>query len=51
MGHAAIRAGAEIRFQKISRMLADLAGGHADRTFDKRLAAHVQRPRASAATK
>jgi DNA replication protein DnaC len=42
MGHLAIRAGAEVRFHKTSRILADLAGGHADRTFDKRLAAHVK---------
>jgi DNA replication protein DnaC len=42
MGHLAIRAGAEVRFHKNSRILADLAGGHADRTFDKRLAAHVK---------
>lgn len=42
MGHQAIRAGAEVRFHKTSRILADLAGGHADRTFDKRLAGHVK---------
>jgi DNA replication protein DnaC len=42
MGHLAIRAGAEVRFHKTSRILSDLAGGHADRTFDKRLAAHVK---------
>jgi DNA replication protein DnaC len=42
MGHLAIRAGAEVRFHKTSRILADLAGGHADHTFDKRLAAHVK---------
>jgi hypothetical protein len=42
MGHLAIRAGAEVRFHKTSRILADLAGGHVDRTFDKRLAAHVK---------
>jgi DNA replication protein DnaC len=28
MGHLAIRAGAEVRFHKTSRILADLAGGH-----------------------
>ena len=33
MGHLAIRAGAEVRFHKTSRILADLAGGHADHTF------------------
>lgn len=42
MGHLAIRAGAEVRFRETSRILADLAGGHADRTFDKRLASHVK---------
>ena len=42
LGHLAIRAGAEVRFHKTSRILADLAGGHADHTFDKRLAAHVK---------
>ena len=34
LGHLAIRAGAEVRFAKTSRVLADLAGGHADRTWD-----------------
>ena len=42
MGHLAIRAGAEVRFPKTSRILADLAGGHVDRTFDKRLTGHVK---------
>jgi DNA replication protein DnaC len=42
LGHQAIRAGAEVRFHKTSRILADLAGGHADHTFDKRLAGHVK---------
>ncbi|MFE0063484.1 AFG1/ZapE family ATPase [Streptomyces sp. NPDC059003] len=42
MGHLAIRAGAEVRFHKTRRILADLAGGHADHTFDKCLAAHVK---------
>ena len=37
LGHAAIRRGIEVRFTKTSRVLADLAGGHADRTWDKRL--------------
>ncbi len=37
LGHQAIRAGAEVRFTKTSRALADLAGGHADRTWTKRL--------------
>jgi DNA replication protein DnaC len=38
LGHLAIRHGAEVRFTKTSRLLATLAGGHADRSFDKRLA-------------
>jgi len=38
LAHLAIRAGAEARFLKTSRALAHLAGGHADRTWDKRLA-------------
>ena len=38
LAHLAIRAGAEARFMKTSRALAHLAGGHADRTWDKRLA-------------
>jgi DNA replication protein DnaC len=37
LGHQAIRVGAEVRFTKTSRALADLAGGHADRTWTKRL--------------
>ena len=37
LGHLAIRAGAEVRFAKTSRALADLAGGHADRTWTRRL--------------
>jgi DNA replication protein DnaC len=38
LGHLAIRRGAEVRFTKTSRALAHLAGGHADRTWPKRLA-------------
>src|SRR5207249_2470969 len=38
LGHLAIRHGADVRFLKTSRLLATLAGGHADRSFDKRLA-------------
>jgi DNA replication protein DnaC len=38
LAHLAIRAGAEARFMKTSRVLAHLAGGKADRTWDKRLA-------------
>jgi hypothetical protein len=33
----AIRQGAHVRFVKTSRILADLAGGHADRTWQKRI--------------
>jgi DNA replication protein DnaC len=38
LGHLAIRHGAAVIFAKTSRVLATLAGGHADRTFDRRLA-------------
>lgn len=37
LGHLAIRQGEQVRFIKTSRLLATLAGGHADRTWDKRL--------------
>ena len=37
LGHLAIRNGAETRFLKTSRVLAHLAGGHADRSWDRRL--------------
>lgn len=37
LGHAVIRRGRDVRFIKTSRALADLAGGHADHTWDKRL--------------
>jgi DNA replication protein DnaC len=37
LGHLAIRHGAEVRFTKTSRALADLAGGHADRSWPRRL--------------
>lgn len=37
LGHLAIRHGAEVRFYKTSRALAHLAGGHADRTWPRRL--------------
>jgi DNA replication protein DnaC len=37
LGHLAIRHGADVRFLKTSRALAELAGGHADHTWDKRL--------------
>jgi DNA replication protein DnaC len=38
LGHLAVRQGADVRFTKTSRALADLAGGHADLTFTRRLA-------------
>jgi DNA replication protein DnaC len=37
LGHLAVRHGADVRFLKTSRALAHLAGGHADRTWPKRL--------------
>jgi DNA replication protein DnaC len=45
LAHLAIRAGAEARFMKTSRVLAHLSGGHADRTWGKRLA-ELTRPAA-----
>jgi DNA replication protein DnaC len=38
LGHQACRRGYTVAFTKTSRLLADLAGGHADRTFQARLA-------------
>lgn len=37
LGHNAIRREVDVRFTKTSRCLADLAGGRADGTWDKRL--------------
>ena len=37
LAHLAIRSGADARFMKTTRALAHLAGGHADRTWDRRL--------------
>jgi len=37
LGHLALRRGVEVRFTKTSRLLADLAGGHADGTWNRRL--------------
>ncbi|MEU9347899.1 ATP-binding protein [Streptomyces sp. NPDC048278] len=39
LGHQAVRQGANVRFAKASRsrLLAELAGGHADRTWDRRM--------------
>jgi DNA replication protein DnaC len=42
LGHLAIRQGAEVRFSKTSRVLAHLAGGHADRSWQRRLAELVR---------
>lgn len=41
LGHTTIRGGGTCRFTTTSRMLADLAGGHADRTWDKRVRAYT----------
>ena len=37
LGHQACRRGHTVAFTKTSRLLADLAGGHADRTWETRL--------------
>jgi DNA replication protein DnaC len=37
LGHHVARRGGDVRFVKCARMLADLAGGHADRTIGQRL--------------
>jgi len=37
LGHQACRRGYTVTFTKCSRLLADLSGGHADRTWDARL--------------
>lgn len=37
LGHGACRRGHSVAFTKTSRLLADLAGGHADRTWEARL--------------
>ena len=37
LGHAACRRGHSVVFTKTSRLLADLAGGHADRSWEARL--------------
>ena len=42
MGNLAIRRGAEVRFTKTSRLLSDLAGGHADRSYDKRMREYIR---------
>lgn len=42
LGHRVIRRGKDVRFVKTSRMLADLAGGHADRTWDHRIGEYTR---------
>ncbi|MFF3838280.1 ATP-binding protein [Streptomyces sp. NPDC001930] len=37
LSHLAVRQGSHVRYSKTSRILADLAGGHADRTWEKRI--------------
>jgi DNA replication protein DnaC len=37
LGHGAARRGYEVLFAKTSQLLATLAGGHADRSFESRL--------------
>ncbi|MFI6360739.1 ATP-binding protein [Streptomyces sp. NPDC050743] len=37
LSRQAVRQGADVRFAKTTRILAELAGGHADRTWDKRI--------------
>ncbi|MEV6212351.1 IS21-like element helper ATPase IstB [Kitasatospora sp. NPDC051914] len=37
LGHLAVRQSANVRFAKTSRVLAELVGGHAHRTWDKRI--------------
>ncbi|ABG99079.1 conserved hypothetical protein (plasmid) [Rhodococcus jostii RHA1] len=37
LGHHVTRRGGDVRFVKCARMLADLAGGHADRTIGQRM--------------
>jgi len=37
LGHLAIRRGADVRFTKTSRVLAELAGGHIDHSWTRRL--------------
>ena len=42
LGHHVARRGGDVRFVKCARMLADLAGGHADRTIDQRMREHTR---------
>ena len=41
-GHLVARRGGEVRFAKTSRVLADLAGGHADRTWGARVREYIR---------
>jgi len=42
LGHTVIRRGIDVRFTKTSRLLADLAGGRADYSWDKRLREYIR---------
>lgn len=42
LGHNVARRGGEVRFAKTSRILADLAGGHADRTWGARVCEYTR---------
>jgi len=44
LGHQVARRGGDIRFVKCSRTLADLAGGHADRTIGQRMREYTRPP-------
>jgi hypothetical protein len=50
LGHQVARCGGDIRFVKCSRMLADLAGGHADRTIGQRMREYTPAPWSSSST-
>ncbi|MDT5330376.1 MAG: hypothetical protein QOF31_1673, partial [Mycobacterium sp.] len=42
LGHAVARRGGDVRFAKTSRVLSDLAGGHADRTWGQRIGEYTK---------
>ncbi|SUE32718.1 transposase [Mycolicibacterium gilvum] len=42
LGHAVARRGGDVRFAKTSRILSDLAGGHADRTWGQRIREYTE---------
>lgn len=42
LGHQACRTGYDVLFTKTSRLLADLGGGHADETWEKRLQRYLK---------